>query len=123
MFAASPAEAQVGPAVGARVAASHQAPEAGVGADGRVWAGERRGTTTPQPGTVVGSCVAPQTGAGDECESGLLYRGDLATQEALTPRPGNDTVGWPNNGLSTCSVKARACARSTKVQILSPTLL
>lgn len=73
-----------------------------------------------RPGVEV---VAPQTPGGDECDSGLLYRGGSTTQEALTPRPGNDTVGWPANGLSTYTVKARACARSTKVQVLSPALL
>lgn len=92
-----------------------------------------------EPGTVVspgsvGVCgllfddqasvsrVAPST-SDPECDSVLLYRGGSATQEALTPRPGSDTVGWPSNGLSTYTVKARACARSTKVQVLSPALL
>lgn len=53
----------------------------------------------------------------------VLYRGGSATKDAFTPRLMNDTDGWPQNGLSTYTVKAIACAGNSKVQVLDGTLL
>jgi hypothetical protein len=109
---ASPAVAEVGPAAQTRVAASDPALGAGVGAEGSVLAGERRGTTTSQPGTVVGSCVAPQTGGG------WLYRSMKAaadgfpevgaTARTVGVRPGTDisvdSAGMVHSGTGGMSV-------------------
>lgn len=65
--ATSPAVADSGPAAETRVAASDQDGGVGVGAEPGVWAGGGRGTTTPGPGTVVGSCVAPNTTGNSDC--------------------------------------------------------
>lgn len=49
-----------------------------------------------------------------------LWRGGADTNDNVTPRPGTDTDGWPNNGLSVYSDKAKACGTSnTKAQKLS----
>ncbi len=64
-----------------------------------------------------------QTGANDCDPQGALYRGGSAGQKSLTPRPGNDTDGYPLNGLSTYTAKARACVNNDKVQVLDPAKL
>lgn len=85
-LAASPAVADTGPAAGTRVAASNHDPGVGVGPEGDVSAGERRGTTTPQPETVVGSCVAPQTGGGGVTAVDL-YATSNGKNQRPKPRP------------------------------------
>ncbi len=61
---------------------------------------------------------------GDSCGQ-VLYRSGANTDDNFTPRPGIDTTNpnWPQNGLSTYSVKAKACVNQTKVQVLDRTRL
>lgn len=67
---------------------------------------------------LTGGFLAPQTSDPD-CGQ-YLYRGGSAGQKSLTPRPVNDTEGYPRNGLSTYYVKAKACVSNDRVQVLDP---
>jgi hypothetical protein len=54
----------------------------------------------------------------------LLYRAGSNTSTNFTPRPIKDTLGWPNNGLSTYVTKSRACTGdASKVQVLDAAAL
>ncbi len=67
---------------------------------------------------------------GESCGQ-VLYRSGAITEDNFTPRPWNDTTdldtgdpNWPQNGLSTFSVKAKACLPAqAKVRMLDRTRL
>ena len=59
---------------------------------------------------------------GESCGQ-VLYRAGSGTNMSFTPRVTADTTGWPQNGLSTYTVKAKACREQTRVQVLERTRL
>lgn len=59
----------------------------------------------------------------DDGQSQYLYRGGSRTPRNFTPRPGKDTDGYPDNGLSVFAELARACEGNRKAQALDPGLI
>lgn len=63
----------------------------------------------------------PPTDEDTDDQSQYLYRGGSDTPRNFTPRPGKDTDGYPDNGLSVFAELARACEGNRKAQALDPT--
>lgn len=83
-----------------------------------VWFANTVTTTNRSP-----SAIYTVVGGEEDC-SPYLYRRGANSATNFTPRPVNDTAGWPNNGLSTFSDKTRACIEDVrKVQVLDRDVL